>query len=176
MYTDVSFSLHLRMLTALAFVPPCDVVATFEELDQTPSFVLNKDVLERYMEYFTSTWIGGFDCRGNRKPPLFAIVLWNCRESVLQGLPKTNNLCEAFHRGFASILGVQRPVLSKFFEGLLQQHALSVCRLEQFNASQVEPPNPAAIKIIERLKQAVERYGTVSSIDFLRGVAHCFAF
>jgi hypothetical protein len=38
---------------------------------------LNKVFLDRYMEYFTNTWIGGFDCRGNGKPPLFPTVMWN---------------------------------------------------------------------------------------------------
>jgi hypothetical protein len=56
-YPDVSFSLHLKMLTALAFVPPCDVVATFDELDRSPFFQLHKDILDRYLEYFTNTWI-----------------------------------------------------------------------------------------------------------------------
>ncbi|OXA42828.1 uncharacterized protein LOC118438707 isoform X1 [Folsomia candida] len=85
---DGRFNLHVRTLIGLAFVPPADVVAAYDELDASPFFLENKDVLDSYMDYFLNTGIGGFDRRGNRKKPHFLIPLWNCRDAVLQGLPK----------------------------------------------------------------------------------------
>jgi hypothetical protein len=47
---DPSFSLHLKTLVALAFVPPCDVAATFEEIDRSTFFADHKEGLELYMD------------------------------------------------------------------------------------------------------------------------------
>ena len=58
---------------ALAFVPPSDVVATFDMLEGSEFFKNNESKIEDYVEYFASTWIGSFDRRGQRKRPLYDI-------------------------------------------------------------------------------------------------------
>lgn len=174
--SDAEFSLHMRTLVALAFVPVSKVVGVFEELDGSQFFQENKDVLDGYMDYFLTTWIGAFDRGGRRKQPLFPIERWNCYRSVLNGLPKTNNFCEGFHNAFATLLSVCHPTLPKFVEGLSKQQTLTGFRQQQFIASQVPPPKAALVKQIERLKTAVQRYGSVPTLDYLRGVAHCIKF
>jgi len=174
--SDASFSLHLKTLVALAFVPPSQVVSCFEEIDRSQFFRDNKLILDQYMDYFLDTWIGGFDRSGDRKAPLYPITLWNCRSSVLEGLPKTNNFCEGFHNGFSSMLTAHHPTLNKFVGGLLKQQTLTTFRLQQFQTSQVAPTKAAVVKQTARLKAAVERYGSVPTLDYLRGVAHCFQF
>jgi hypothetical protein len=163
-------------LIALAFVPPSDVVSDFEEVDQSPFFQTNRVLLDEYLDYFSRTWIGGFDRRGVRKTPLFPISLWNCHASVLADLPKTNNFCEGFHSGFLSLISYQHPTLPKFVAGLLKQQTLTSFRLELFNAAQLPPLRPKLLKQTAKLKSAVRRYGTIPNLDYLRGVAHCFKF
>lgn len=170
---DATFALHLKSLVALAFVPTVDVVDSFEELDRSDFFQTNRDVLDGYMDYFLNTWIGGFDRRGARKRPLYPIELWNCRDSVLQDLPKTNNFAEGFHRGFLSLLSAHHPSITKFVKGLLLQQVLTNFRTNQFRNSNFEVPAANVLKQVARLKAAVMRYGTVPTLDFLRGVAHC---
>lgn len=172
---EIAFGLNLKMVIALAFVPVADVVAAFEELESSPFFEEHRDVLDGYLDYFQNTWIGGFNRRGQRKPPMFSIERWNCYESVLNDLPKTNNYAEGFNRGFAALLSVHHPTIPKFVQGLLKEQILTSTRLEQFNASNVPPPKPEYVRLAARLKKAVERYGHVDTLDYLRGVAHCFS-
>src|ERR1700742_1408871 len=100
--TESTFNLKLRHLVALAYVPPADVIAVYEELDGSAYFQRHKILLDPLLEYFVDIWIGGFNRLGRRKQPQFAIAGWNCYDAVLEGLPKTNNFCEGFHRSFAS--------------------------------------------------------------------------
>ena len=67
---DANFALQCGMISALAFVPPADVVTSFEtlmgELPNVPIPVL---------DYFEDTYIGRPDRRGVRRVPLFPIHL-----------------------------------------------------------------------------------------------------
>lgn len=173
---DPEFSLHLRMLMALAFVPIAGVVEAFEELDGSQFFTDNKEVLDGYLDYFQRTWMGSFDRRGIRKQPLFPLELWNCRESVLRDLPKTNNFAEGFHRALSSLLSYHHPSLPKFVSGLLKENKLIDLRLELFNSGRMELPKTTTALAMKRLKASVERYGNVPILDFLRGVAHNLQF
>lgn len=174
--SDPSYSLHLRMMIALAFVPSDKVLDAFEEIDGCPFVQQNKAVLDVFLDYFVNTWIGGFDRRGNRKSPMFAISRWNCYDSVLNDMPKTNNFCEGFHRGFSSLLSVHHPTLPKFVQGLMKQNTISSFRLELFNAGKFEVPLKEFQQQALRLKSAVQRYNSVPILDYLRGVAHCLKY
>ena len=58
----------------------------------------------------------------------------------------------------------------------MKQHTLSSFRLELFNAGQFEPPKAEFGKHADKLKAAVEKYGSVLTLDFYRGVAHCVKY
>ena len=79
----------MRMLPALAFVPPGLVGWSFEHL--VTVFSENAFPL---CKYFEATYIGLRNADGSRNPPLFPIHLWNVFHFVQQGLPKTTNLVE----------------------------------------------------------------------------------
>lgn len=53
--TDIEFSRNIRMLMALAFVPPEDVTAAFDKLMSTDYYDRNSDILEDIVAYFEST-------------------------------------------------------------------------------------------------------------------------
>ena len=101
---EPDFALSMKMLAALAFVPPTAVEMAYDELMDTDFFQHHEDILRPFLNYFESTWIGSFDRRQRRRPPLFEISLWNCYQSVLEGLGKTNNACEGFNRSMNSML------------------------------------------------------------------------
>ena len=42
---------------------------------------------------------------GQRRDPLFPITVWNMYEQTLQGLPRTNNTVEGWHRSFQANVG-----------------------------------------------------------------------
>ena len=81
-----------------AFVPSDDVGVLFEQLLQS----LNTEtdaILEEFLSYFESTWVGIMQ-RGRRRRPLFDRLLWSCYYRVLDDLPKTNNSLEGWHHAF----------------------------------------------------------------------------
>lgn len=80
---NTKFAHNIKMLMALSFVLPDDVIRAFEELVQIDfwrdseknAFNLEKQNL---LAYFENTYIGSFGrFTQSRKKPLFGIELWN---------------------------------------------------------------------------------------------------
>jgi len=95
-------------------VPESDVITTFEELLDSTYYTENEILLRPILDYFEDTWIGRIDRRGRRRQPQFQINLWNYYEAVKDGIPKTNNLVEGWHRGFSQLLSAHHPNIWKF--------------------------------------------------------------
>ena len=174
--TVPDFALHLKQIAALAFVPPGDVCATYTKLLNTEFFNVNDNLLQRFLTYVETTWIGVLDRRQKRREPLFSIDLWNCYASVLNDLNKTNNHCEGFNNGFHSLLGSTHPSIFKFIDGLKKQQALTDLKREQlFAGSQQAVGRKTYKESTAKLKAVVEDYGTYTDqnrTDYLRAVAH----
>ncbi|XP_068237065.1 uncharacterized protein [Palaemon carinicauda] len=84
---------YTKMLVALAFVPPNEIVNVFELLqDVVP------DELDDLVLYFEDTWIGRPCRRGRRRNAMFPPSVWSVYERVLSELPRTNNSLEGWHR------------------------------------------------------------------------------
>lgn len=91
--SDVDFALQIRMMIALAFVPPENVVDAYEELMATDFFSDNglpqyeqfATNIEMLVTYFQSTYLYAFDRKGIRKLPMFPVELWNVYENTLGG-------------------------------------------------------------------------------------------
>lgn len=122
---DEVFALQVRMLPALAFVPPDDVIRAFTIL--TDGNYLPGE-LDQVVSYFESTWIGQRQRGNRRRQPMYPVQLWNCYDSVrnrklknnksyklkdndvlILELGKTNNSCEGWHRGFLQLVGAHNP-------------------------------------------------------------------
>ena len=88
------FGLQLRMIAALAFVPPQDVVNSFDKfcLVLRNQYDGHADEVRGYIE---GTYIGRFRRNAPRRPPLFPIELWNMFNRAAEELPRTNNNIEA---------------------------------------------------------------------------------
>ena len=101
--SDASFYRTFRYLKALAFVPPVDVFAAFEwvKTEAPESFT-------PMIEYFETFYIGKINPRNEnqRVVPMFPIKLWSVYDRVINGMPRTNNSLEAWHKVFAVILNL----------------------------------------------------------------------
>ena len=82
--------LPLRMIAALAFMPPQDMVNSFDELCVVIRDQYDGDP-DEVLDYFGDTYIGGF----RRNASLFPIELWNMFNRTAEELPRTNNNIEA---------------------------------------------------------------------------------
>ena len=100
-HNDPDFELTMRMLPAIAFVPPELVGWSFQQL--TIAFPENAYPL---CKYFEENYIGLLNVNGERNTTLDpSICLWNNFNLVPQGMSRTTNLVESWHRGFQSTCG-----------------------------------------------------------------------
>ena len=74
------FALQLRMLTALAFLPPQDVVRGFVAvcIEIRTNF---GNVADELLAYFEDSYVGRFRLNTPINNPIFSIELWNMRSS-----------------------------------------------------------------------------------------------
>ena len=128
------FALNMKMLAALAFLPPSEVADAYDILEASDFFEQNEGILRPFLNYFETTWIGSMDRRKNRRPPLFDIELWNCRQSVVDGLGKTTNACEGFNRAINSMLSAAHPTIFKLIDCLKKELELSRAKIEKIIA------------------------------------------
>lgn len=82
------------MLPALAFLPPAEVPDAFEDLVA----LFSADAMPLAL-YFEDTYIGRRR-RNGLLSAMFPTSVWSVHASVLEGLPRTNNAVEAWHRSF----------------------------------------------------------------------------
>ena len=70
--SDSEFSRRMRMIPALAFLPPNRVVTGFEQLEQSDYYEKHDEMLVEFLTYFEVNYIGKV-CGNTRRQPKFAI-------------------------------------------------------------------------------------------------------
>jgi len=94
-------STWFKKVGAMPFVHLGDVEDAWE--------VLRSDYpadLVEFADYFESTWVSG---RNN-----FDHYIWNKHDTVLAGLPRSNNAVEGWHNGFQQLVGHSNPTIWNF--------------------------------------------------------------
>lgn len=172
--TDAEFALKLRLLSAIAFVPAANVVDAFEILcDEN---VLPAEA-QRVVDYFEDIWIGRPQRRQRRRAPYFPHDMWNCFDGVNEGLPKTNNSIEGWHRGFEQQISADHPSIWKFIEAIQREQSLHELQIEQYIGGLEGPPTRKKYRdCAERIARIVANYDQRNIYDFLRGIAHNISY
>ena len=167
-YVDEDFSLFIRMLPAIAFVPVTDAVDAFDTLVD----VGYPDRAEPIVNYFEDNFIGRPDRRGNRRKPVFPLTLWNVNQRVVESLPRTNNSVEGWHCGFQSSLQCSHPTLWKLLDQLIRENELHKLTIVQLLAGQTHKPKRVYRITNDRIVNVVADYNNRTFVEFLRGIAH----
>ena len=98
-----------KIIGALPFVEPSAVDDVWPDIvNSVPS------EMYEFISYFERTWLGS-----PSTVPLFDRFLWTQFDSVLAGLPRSNNIVEGWHNGFQSLvqpvwLALQTPRFGHF--------------------------------------------------------------
>lgn len=137
--SDADFALNIKQLMALAFILVPDVVYTFDELMSQSFLVEHEELLRSLTDYFEDTWIGRPTRRKIRRPSTFSLDLWNQYDATLEGLPKTNNSVEDWHKAFLSLLAATHSNIWRLIDILKKEQGLTEIKINQFMVSQ-EPP------------------------------------
>lgn len=168
--SDEEFSLEVRKLIALAFVPVEDVVYSFDALVASDYYVENKELFAPIIQYFEPNWVIK---RGKRsKTPRFPHGLWNCYMSVINNSPKTNNDIEGWHRGFSSKLNISHASVWKFCNTIQLEQSLTENKISDIAAQKIVKTRKRKIVEFEnRLSRIVSSYNREDVLDYLDAIA-----
>ena len=89
------------------------VIRAFESLSE--NFPLDAPV-QAIIDYFEDTYIGRLRPGGQCRDSLLPVTVWNMYAQTLQGLPRTNNAVEGWHRSFQANVGGCHPNFWKFID------------------------------------------------------------
>ena len=130
----------MRMLLALAFFRPWDIIHGFEELANKIR-VLYNDVADDLLQYFDGTYIRMYYRTALRQPPLFAIDLWNMFHQIDDKLPHTKNSnMEGWHRFLEAHVSTCHPVFWIFLSVLQKEENMIPIFIVKDNVG--HPPQP----------------------------------
>ena len=173
---DPEFSLHLRMVAAVAFAPPDDVIDVFERLCEVIRNTYQDDA-DRILDYFEDNYIGRFRRNAPRAVPLFPIQRWNMFHRTHQELPRTNNHIEGWHQRFQTLCSSSHPTLWKFLELLKKEQSIN--RTEILQAEGGHPPPAQRRRYVdcnERILTILDDYANRENMRYLRSIADNLGF
>ena len=164
----------LRHLFALAFLPSNEIPAAFDNLKSEILVEINNVV-----QWFEDNYVHGkvrHETRSGhvvRSAPLFPPQLWSVYDSIEMGIPRTQNIVEAWHRRWEILVGESHVGLFTII--------IEIQREQQ----QVEHQIECIIRGEQRKKQKrslIERENRIMSIfndrsnrslmEYLCGIAH----
>ncbi|CAF3132957.1 unnamed protein product [Rotaria sp. Silwood2] len=126
--TDSKFANNVNKIAALAFLKPTDVHQGFNEL-----YLSLPPMFQPLMDYFEDTYLGR-RCPNGRATPRYPIELWNMYQRTIDDSMRTNNLAEAWHRRFNSVVQFQHPSLWIFIQSLRKEENYIHCQIVKVNA------------------------------------------
>ena len=170
-YNAPDNALIVKSFFALSFIPICDVIDAFTSLVSS----LDNDtdeILAPFLTYFETTWIGVVQ-RGRRRRPAFDIRIWNSVERTTEGLPRTTNSLEGWHRGFEQRLAIKHPSVCKLVAKLRKDQSDWELTIEMvMSGVELRKQKKKYQKLNARISSLVDKYNAYTTVDFLRAVAH----
>jgi hypothetical protein len=175
---DEDFAKVMRMLPALAYLPPADVEQAFEVIFDPASRFYDVRGQEIF-DYFEDTYIGRPRRRGPRHAPMFQLDMWNVHGRIISDAARSNNCVEGFHNAFQNHVGGHSPGLWKLIGVLKKEQALVQADVTRLVAGQ--PPAPKRRKyrdLQRRIKDIITQYihGQRLLEETMEGLAYCFMF
>ena len=167
---DDEFSVHVRMIMALAFVPLADLDAAFDDLFTEIRNNYNND-MDEVLNYFEDTYIGRLR-RGRRDNPMFSQEMLNMYTRTRDHLPRTNNNVEGWHRGIQSHINACHPNIWKFLNVIKKEENLTRVRITQVLGGHQFPERKKYKDVNTRIVNIVQSYPRLQNLDYLRRIAH----
>jgi MULE transposase domain/FLYWCH zinc finger domain len=172
--TDENFSLLIRHIPALAFLPPNDIPAAFDELKGHIPPEANEIV-----EWFENNYVHGRirrtlrDDNVIRASPLFPPVFWSVIDNIEYAFPRTQNSVEAWHRRWETLVGVAHLGVFKIIKEMQKEQNRVQLDIESILRGAPRPSQRKENIMREiRIQTVFNDRDNRSLMDFLRGIAH----
>ncbi|XP_057329859.1 uncharacterized protein LOC130670468 [Microplitis mediator] len=159
---------------ALAFVPPDNVIAAYEEIVSSDYYNQNSDVFEQLLDYFEMTWIGKLkNNKKQRGKPLFAIKMRNCHNAASKEFIRSNNPTEGWNLGINDRVGVSHPTMQKFMSFLKDEQTKTDILITQIQSGLdvTGSRRKSYQNYTDRLKIVVNNYNSAYKFDYLNNIA-----
>ena len=161
------------MLTALAYVPTCDVNKAYQDLVKSEFYSNNEEDLDNLLQYFERTWVGVLSRSEKRRlQSLFKIQLWNCYDAVNNDTMRTNNAVEGWHHSFNGKVRVSHASFDKFLKVVIDEQGLTELLINQMDTglNVVAKRRKAYRDVDERIKNIVDSYDYKNIIEYLKNI------
>lgn len=176
--TDENFSLLIRHIPALAFLPPEDIPAAFDELKRHIP-----EEASLIVQWFEDNYVHGRIRRrlrdGNvtRTQPLFSPDFWSVVDNIDYAFPRTQNSVEAWNRRWGVLVGLSHLGVFKIIKEIQKEQHRVQLDIESILRGDPRP---------SQRRQTIERETRIQTVfndrdnrqlmNFLRGIAHNISF
>ena len=173
---DPEFALHLRIISALAFLPPNDVQNSFDQLAALIRNQYGNDA-DKVLDYFEDNYVARFCVNAPRVIPTFSIDFWNMFHHTNDEIQRTNNAVKVWHRGLRAHVSTCHPVFWKFLEVLQKEETVvRVGILQKEGGHQPPPQRRRYVDCNQRILRIVDDFPNHQRIDYLTSIAHNLAY
>ena len=109
---------------------------------------------------------------------MFTINVWNIHVRAADGMFRTNNSVEGWHRSFNRLVSVSHPMPCLLISTFLKEAQQTNVVMNQIEAGRqvARRPNSVYERVNSNLKCLIENYDEDNKLAFLRGVAHNIDF
>lgn len=168
------FSIKLRHITALAFLPPSEIPDAFDQIKP-----LMPSNAQGVVQYFEDNYVHGRIQRVlrngtlTRSPPLFPPNLWSVYELIGNNYPRTQNMVEGWHQRWNTLIGKPHVGVYTIINEIRKEQHQTELQIE--NILRGEPPPYQRKHYIDRENRILSVFNNrddYSLVDFLRGIAH----
>lgn len=163
----------IRHLFALAFLPPQDIPSAFDVLKVgMPSEA--SDIVQWFEIYYVHGRVRSQLQNGAiaHDLPLFPPQLWSVYDSIELGVPRTQNVVEAWHNRWRILLGRSHVSIYMMVSELQKEQENVDVQAERILCGEPRPRQKKSfVEKERRIMMIVNDRGNRSLMDYLRGIA-----
>ncbi|KAH9642696.1 hypothetical protein HF086_014393 [Spodoptera exigua] len=162
--TDYSFSLEIKCLMALSFLPHSTIPQYFKVWEENCS---EKSAL--IAKWFAENYVVG----KNGKPPQFPPSLWSCHDLNHLKLPRTQNNVEAWHHRLNSIVDKRSPGFYELSTILLAEMNIVEGKIQCIlNGEPSAKQKKICTKKNDNIETILRNFKMYTELDLLKAIAN----
>ncbi|CAG8652284.1 16178_t:CDS:2 [Dentiscutata heterogama] len=175
---EKDFSLLIRSFSALAFLPPSEIPAAYEEL-KTHIPAKARHIIRWFEETFIYSRVRHMHRSGNisRLDPLFSSTFWSVFNNIKIAYPRTQNSVEGWHRRWDVLVGCAHMGIFKILKEIQKEQNRVELDIEAILRGALRPPQRRhTIEHEQHIQTVFNDCGNRSIIEYLHGIAYNLAF
>ncbi|KAL0895896.1 hypothetical protein ABMA27_011914 [Loxostege sticticalis] len=174
---DSTFSLKLRHIVALAYLPADEIPDAFIRLKAEVLPNEADPITDWFEQYYVlgklKSHTKGVKLHFTRSAPLFPPQLWSIHNLNEMALPRTQNSVEAWHRRWNSLLNNNRHGVYATIRTLRKEQMVTNHAIEKAQAAvERTPPRKKGKRMAASTLQIVQNRHNMDVVTFLRSIAN----